>query len=193
MTSRDLRQTGVGNWFNLARPRLAKPEYSREVVPTLDQVLSLFKAQHTTDRSAIYIEMKTDKEGAAAALPLSVVKLIVQHNLLGKAVVVSFDLNALRHIKTMESSVRTGALFEPKRSAAKILSGRPLIAAAVDCGADQILLHRLIASRRLVGLAAEKELRSVVWTVDDPKWLGRAERLGIHALITNNPAAMMPG
>ena len=71
------------------------------------------------------------------------------------------------------------------------MSGRPLIAAAVDCGADEILLHRLIATRRLVDLAAKRDLRSVVWTVDDPKWLGRAERLGIHALITNNPAAMM--
>ena len=193
MTSKELRETGVGDWFNLARPRLAKPEYSREVIPTLDQVLSLFKVQHTTDRSAIYIEMKTDKEGAADALPLSVVKLIVQHDLLGKAVVVSFDLKALTQIKTIESSVRTGALFEPKYSAAKILSGRALIREAVACGADEILLHRLIATRRLVGLAAEKELRSVVWTVDDPKWLGRAGRLGIHALISNNPALMRLG
>lgn len=193
MTSKDLRETRVGDWFNLARPRLAKPEYSRESVPTLDQVLSLFKAQHMTDRSAIYIEMKTARKGAADALPHSVVELIVQHDLLGKAVVVSFDLKALTQIKTIESSVRTGALFEPKYSAAKIMSGHALIREAVDCGADEILLHRLIATRRLVGLAAEKELRSVVWTVDDPKWLGRAGRLGIHALITNNPAAIMPG
>jgi glycerophosphoryl diester phosphodiesterase len=191
MTSKEICRSSVGDWFNLTRPQLARTEYSREVVPTLDQVLRLFKVQHTTDRSAIYIEMKADKSGFDSALPLSVVELIVQHDLLGKAVVVSFDLKAIAQIKTIDSSVRTGALFEPRRSAAKVVSGRPLIAAVVDCGADEILLHRLIATRRLVGLAAERDLRSVVWTVDDPKWLGRAERLGIHALITNNPAAMM--
>jgi len=190
MTSKELCRSSVGDWFNQAHPQLARPEYSREVVPTLDQVMRLFKVQHAHDRSAIYIEMKADKGGFDSALPLSVVELIVQHDLLGKAVVVSFDLKAIAQIKTIEPSVRTGALFEPRRSVAKVVSGRPLIAAALDCGADEILLHRLIATRRLVDLAAERDLRSVVWTVDDAKWLGRAERLGIHALITNDPAAM---
>jgi glycerophosphoryl diester phosphodiesterase len=188
MTLKELSPISVGDWFNLTWPRLARADYSREVVPTLDQVLSLFRVQYPSDRSAIYIEMKAEKGAVENALPRSVVKLIVQHDLRARAVVVSFDLQALTQIKTIESAVRTGALFEPRRSAAKIMSGRPLIAAAVDCGADEILLHRLIATRRLVGLAAEKELRSVVWTVDDAKWLGRAGDMGIHALITNNPA-----
>jgi glycerophosphoryl diester phosphodiesterase len=190
MTSKELCRKSVGDWFNLKHPQLACSAYNREVVPTLEQVLGLFKVQYTTDRSVIYIEIKSDNGGVENALLLSVVKLIVQHDLLTRAVVVSFDLKAITQIKTLESSVRTGALFEPRRSTTKIMSGHPLIAAAVDCGADEILLHRLIATRRLVRLAAERDLRSVVWTVDDPKWLGRAGRLGIHALITNNPAAM---
>jgi len=41
-------------------------------------------------------------------------------------------------------------------------------------------------------LSAENDLRSVVWTVDDPKWMRRGARFGIHALITNNPAEMIP-
>jgi glycerophosphoryl diester phosphodiesterase len=47
-----------------------------------------------------------------------------------------------------------------------------------------------MATRRLVGLAADRNLTPVVWTVDDPKWMNRAVRFGIQALITNNPAAM---
>jgi len=37
-------------------------------------------------------------------------------------------------------------------------------------------------------MAAENDLPVVVWTVDDSKWIGRARSLGIHALITNDPA-----
>lgn len=191
MTSKELCRTGVGHWFNLANPRLARKEYSREVVPSLDQVFKLFKAQHTTNRAVTYVELKTDNgSDDRAALSTSVVNLIVHHDLQSKVVVVSFNLKAITQVKTIDSSVRTGALFEPRRNAARIMSGRRLIAAAIESGADEILLHRLIATRRLVGLAAEKDLRSVVWTVDDPKWLDRAERLGIDALITNDPAAM---
>lgn len=189
MTSEELSQINAGNWFNRAHPRLANSKYSREVVPTLDQVFNLLKTQ--ANDPVIYVEMKADKPREESVdLPASVVQLIKAYDLQNRVIVVSFHLKALTQIKQLDPSIRTGALFEPRRSAAKIMNGRRLIAAAVDCGADEILLHRLIATRRLVGLAAEKNLRSVVWTVDDPKWIHRASRLGIHALVTNNPAAM---
>ena len=190
MTSEELSQINAGNWFNRAHPRLARSEYSREVVPTLDQVFNLLKTQ--ANDPVIYVELKTDKvRGPSVDLPGSVVQLTNNHGLQEQVIVVSFNLKALAQIKQIDSSIRTGALFEPRRSAAKIVKGHRLIAAGVDCGADEILLHRLIATRRLVRLAAEKNLRAVVWTVDDPRWLRRAVRLGIHALVTNNPAAMV--
>jgi glycerophosphoryl diester phosphodiesterase len=65
-----------------------------------------------------------------------------------------------------------------------------MIAAALECGADQILLHRLIAGRRSVAAANESNLSRVVWTVDDPRWIGRATSLGFYAAITNDPARM---
>ena len=191
MTSDELSRTGIGHWFNRAHPQLARDEYSREVVPTLDQVFNIFKSQNQGNDSVIYVEMKTDKPRAEnVVLPDSVVHLINKYELQDRVIVVSFNLKALRQIKHVDSSIRTGALFEPKRSAARILNGHRLIADAVDCGADEILLHRLMATRRLVRLAADRKLSSVVWTVDDPKWTSRAVRLGIHALITNDPAVM---
>jgi glycerophosphoryl diester phosphodiesterase len=191
MTSKELIQINAGAWFTRPHPRLARPEYGREVIPTLDQVFSVFKTKSQANNPVIYVEMKTDKTSEASVdLPASVVQLINNYDLQNRVIVVSFNLKALTQIKQIDPSIRTGALFEPKRSAAKILNGRRLIAAAVDCGADEILLHHLIATRRLVGLAADKSLRSVVWTVDDPKWISHAVRFGIHALITNNPAVM---
>jgi glycerophosphoryl diester phosphodiesterase len=194
MTSNELGRTRVGHWFNRAHPQLARDEYGRQVVPTLDLVFNFFKTQNQGNDSVIYVEMKADKTRAEnVGLPASVAHLINKYALQDRVIVVSFNLKALSQIKQLDSSIRTGALFEPKRSAARILNGHRLIAAAVDCGADEILLHRLMASRRLVRLAADRKLSSSVWTVDDPKWISRAVRLGVHALITNNPVAMTFG
>jgi glycerophosphoryl diester phosphodiesterase len=191
MTSSELGQTDVGSWFNSSYPRLARAEYSRQVVPTLDQVFDLLKNPST--RSAlVYVEMKTDKAAATyPELAAAVAQLIKDRDLRSRAVVVSFNLKAIAHIKKIDSNIATGALFEPRRNLVKTMRKHPMITAAVECGADQILLHRLIATRRLVDLAAKNDLRSVVWTVDDPKWMRRGEVFGIHALITNNPAEMM--
>jgi len=191
MTSLELSQVGVGNWFNRAHPGLAQPEYSRQTIPTLAEVFSILKAQNGT---ITYVEMKLDKvvdTNELAGLPESVAQLIGNCGVRNRVVVVSFNLNALARIKHADPDIRTGALFEPRRSAAKIISRRRLITTALDYGANEILLHRLIATRRLAEMATEKGLRPVVWTVDDPKWLRRAGQMRIHALITNNPAAMM--
>ena len=194
MTSAELGKTAVGAWFNQAYPRLARVEYAQQFLPTLDQVFAFFSkrsAQLDGTGAVIYVELKTDDaEDSSDDLAGSVVRLINDHSLQSRTVVVSFDLNAVAQIKQFDSSIRTGALFEPKR-AVRLIHKQQLIKAAVDCGVDEILLHRLIATRRLVGLAAESGLRSVVWTVDDPKWMRRAANLGIHSLITNHPAEMV--
>ena len=190
MTSGELAQADVGSWFNRAHPQLAQTEYSRQFIPTLDQVFGLFK-QRATRAGVIYVEMKTDKaEDTYIDLADSVAQIINDHRLRSRVVVVSFNLKSLARIKSINSSIATGALFEPRRNPIKMLRKHPMIAAALECGADEILLHRLIATRRLVGLAAESDLRPVVWTIDDPKWMQRRASFGIHALITNNPALM---
>jgi len=191
LTSKELGQMDVGSWFNSNHPRLARREYCRQVVPTLDQVFDLF-TKRSTGAALIYVEMKTDKaEATQVELAREVVQLVNNRELRNRVVVVSFNLKALAEIKRIDSGIGTGALFEPRRNPVKTIRKHPMITATLDCGADQILLHRLIATRRLVDLAAESKLRSVVWTVDDPKWMRRGARFGIHALITNNPAEMI--
>lgn len=191
MTSTALGQTDVGSWFNSSYPRLARAEYSRQVVPTLDQVFDLFKTRSM--RSAlIYVEMKTDgAETNPVELAGGVVQLVNDRDLRSRVVVVSFDLKALAQIKKIDSAIATGALFEPGRNPVKTIRKHPIISAALECGSDQILLHRLIARRRLVDLATRNNLLPSVWTVDDLKWNRRATSFGIHALITNHPGLMM--
>lgn len=192
-TSSELCKVDAGSWFNRAHPRLARPEYGQEFVPTFDQVLKFFK-NHPAKPSVIYVEMKTNgAEDSDVDLCRSVVQLVLDHGLKNRVVVVSFDLRAVARIKMFDPSIRTGALFEPRRNTLKTIRKHPMITAALDCGADEILLHRLIARRRIVEFSLENHLRPVVWTVDDPKWARRATSLGIGAVITNNPAAMAKG
>ena len=187
MTSAELSQAEVGSWFNRAHPSLARPEYLRQPVPTLAQVFDLFRKR----AGIIYVEMKTDKaEGTYVELAGSVAQLVDDQRLSSRVVIVSFNLKAISRIKAINPSIVTGALFEPRRNPVGTLRKHPMITAALDCGADQILLHRLIASQRLVSLAAENDLRPVVWTVDEPKWMRRRTTFGIHAVITNTPALM---
>ena len=192
MTSSELGMTDVGSWFNRAHPQLARAEYVRQFVPTLDQVLAFVKNYQRA--AVIYVEMKTDPaENAYVDLSHAVVQLIRDHGLRSRVVVVSFNLKAVAQIKTIDASIHTGALFEPRRNTVKIIRQHPMITAALDCGAEEILLHRLIANRRSVDLSLESDLLPVVWTVDDPKWMRRAASLGIHAVITNHPARMVNG
>jgi glycerophosphoryl diester phosphodiesterase len=191
MTSSELARSDVGSWFNRAHPKRANADYTRQFVPTLEQTLGLLR-NHAAGPGLIYVEMKTDHaEDRYLDLCSAVVQLVRDHRLESRVVVVSFNLTAVARIKVIDPGTRTGALFEPRRHTVKIIRRHPMIAAALECGADEILLHRTIANRRNVDLSLESNLRPVVWTVDPPKWMLRATSLGIHALFTNNPAAMI--
>jgi glycerophosphoryl diester phosphodiesterase len=191
MTSDELRLVTVGTWFNQSHPELARSEYGSQCIPTLAQVFDLF-TQSSIRPELIYVELKTDQgEDTYRDLTSAVVQLIDEYHFHSRVVVVSFNLPAIAQIKTIDASIRTGALFEPRRNAVKVVRKHPLITAALECGADQILFHRLIATWRLIDLASDNNLRSVVWTVDDPKWLRRRVSFEIHAVITNNPARLI--
>ena len=186
MSSAELARIDVGSWFNRTQPRLARREYSKEFVPTLEEVFPILKSN---DRLA-YIELKIDRRQEYRALVETVATLISNHKLLKQIIVIGFNLEALTQMRELNSSIRTGALFEPRRPVHRVVREHPMITAALNCGASEILLHRLIATRRIIDAASDANLLPVVWTVDDPKWIERARTRGIHALITNNPAKM---
>ena len=184
MTAKQLGEVDAGTWFNRAHPRRAHEEFARECVPTLDQVFRLLR-----DRDPrLYVEMKFSADEGCIDLTQAVAQLIKEHKLHSRVVAVSFELAAIAQIRQINPAIRTGALFEPKSDLAAVVRKQRMIDAALDHGANEILLHRSIATRSAVRMAAENDLPVVVWTVDDSKWIDRARRLGIHALITNDPA-----
>lgn len=141
------------------------------------------------DRAAIlYVEMKC-APAESSLLAAEVARLVRAHSLIERVVVESFTLKSIAEIKRFAPEIRTAALFEPKLSR-PLPSARKLVGQALDYGADEIALHRTLATRRVVESARQSNLKTVVWTVDNPAWVKRARDFGIHAIITNRPAQM---
>lgn len=187
MTSTQLAKVNVGSWFNRTHPALARDEFEKQLIPSLAEVFELL-----LDRpGVVYVELKSDGAGSVRDLAHSVTAAIVKFGFQRRAVVVSFDLAAIAETKSLNSSIRTGALFSPRPRPALTWHAGTMLKATADSGADEILVHSLLARTKLVEKAKDRTLPVVVWTVDDAQWLARARALGIHAVITNNPAKLL--
>jgi glycerophosphoryl diester phosphodiesterase len=184
LSSVELGEMDVGTWFNLRAPAKANEAYARATIPTLVQVLDLFR----DSRAWLYIEMKCAAT-ESRALAAEVAKLVRQHDFYERAIVESFALDSIQEIKRIDKGIRTAALFEPKLSR-PFPAKRALIEQARTFEANEIALHRTLATPRAVKEAHASGLNTVVWTADHPSWIRRALKDGIHAIITNDPARM---
>jgi glycerophosphoryl diester phosphodiesterase len=185
LTSRQLERVDVGSWFNRRYRRRARPEFSRETVPTLSTVLDLLK----DFEGQIYIELKCNDRNFRQ-LSAGVCDLIGRYPRRERLIIKSFKLAAIPEVHHHLSWIRTAALFAPEIM--HLLRRREhIIALAREFGADEISVHYSLLTPRLSALAHEAGMPLVVWTVDDPAWLSRRRSLGISALITNDPATFL--
>lgn len=183
LSSTELSKVDAGTWFNRRFPALAREEYSQANIPTLTDVFELFQ----NIDALLYVEMKC-VPADARALASEVAKLLREHGMIERAVVESFTLEAIAEIKRIAPPIRTAALFEPKLLPPTSL--RRMMRLATECRADELALHYLLARRGVIEEAMRRGMKTVVWTVDNPRWLGRASSLRVDAVITNNPAIM---
>jgi len=190
LTAKELQRIDVGHWFGSGSKKSAHAppvSYSGESVPTLAQILELFR----DNNGLLYVEMKCGlQEGAALAG--EVVRATHESQMADRVVVESFDLSAVAAVKRIDAKIRTAALFEPKLSRPiSTLRRLRLVDLARECGAEEMALNHTLVSARLIEKAKAEGLETVVWTVDDPGWISRARSMGIKALIANNPALMV--
>ncbi len=62
---------------------------------------------------------------------------------------------------------------------------------AAEFGADELSIHYSLANPKLMKKAAKSGLPVAICTVGKPRWVVRAIRLGISAIITNNPGCLI--
>ena len=185
LTSKQLSKTDIGSWFNVKYPRHADAAFSRETVPTLAQVLELCR----DFAGLIYIELKVNVPDYVS-LAAAVCDVIRDSPQLPQMIVKSFKLGAIPEVRHRLPEVQTAALFEP--TILDYLGRRKyMIALAREFGAHQISLHYSVVTRRLTALAAEAQMPVTIWTADNPTWVRRCQKLGIRALIANDPAKLL--
>ena len=179
LTWSELEQVDAGSWFN--------QRFATETVPTLKELLTLFESNNLF----LHLEMKSDSPSEHTPLADACCRLINEHSLKERIVVSCFDHAALKVVKSIDSEIKTAALFEPSLSNLSVLSNDRVINQAIAVGASALALHHRLARKQLVDKAKLLGWGVAVWTVDDPAWIERARSIGIDALITNNPAAML--
>ena len=179
LTWAEISKVDVGSWFGRS--------FANETVPSLAELFTLFQSNNST----LYLEMKCDTPSEQRALGEACLKLIDEHSLKDRVIIECFQLPALKLLKTIDPEIKTVALFEPTFTNPSVFSDQRIIKQATDVGAVALALHHRLAREGLVQAAKLAGLRVAVWTVDDPSWIERARAIGIDALITNNPAAML--
>jgi glycerophosphoryl diester phosphodiesterase len=144
-------------------------------VPSVAQLFDLFKSNELV----LYLELK-DKQ---IQLVEECCRLVGHYRLKDRVIFACFEHSVLQTIKKIDPSLKTAALFQPP--AAFIIKRAQAIAA------DGIALHHRLANPRLLEDANRAGFKVAVWTVDDPVWVKRGQEMDIHALITNNPSALI--
>ena len=185
VVSSQLAEIDIGSWFNKAFPQLQDPSFSSERIPTLAQTLKLLD-----DFSGrVYIELKCDGSDAKE-LVRATARILKDSPLLPQIIVKSFSLSVLPIVREFLPTIKTAALFEPSIMT-MLRKKRFIIDLAEEFGADELSLHRSLISRGLMKRAKERALSIAAWTIDKPAWIPRGTKLGLRALITNNPKMML--
>jgi glycerophosphoryl diester phosphodiesterase len=185
MTSAELGQTDVASWFNDAYPSKDVPDFRGETVPTLAATLDYLK-----DYSGrLYVELKCS-DNEIERLSRAVAGVIEDSLLMPNIIVKSFRLGVIPYFRMCCPYVKTAALFAPK--VMRILrKEKYLVKIAEEFGADHLSIHYSLATRKLMKRVEKNGVPVTIWTADNPRWVKRAMKLRLNAIITNDPARLL--
>src|SRR5687768_5664886 len=181
MTADRLSHMDAGSWFNASHPARARMEFAAEGVPSLRSVLELFASL----QGPIYVELKCETEDEVTPLVDAVSEVVKVSGLQEKIIVGSFRLGVLQYVRTVLPGVQTAALFAPKIMRL-LRKEKYLIDIAREFGADHLSIHKSLVSRKLARKAEKHGMPVTVWTVNASRWIPRAAKQGLYAVITND-------
>jgi glycerophosphoryl diester phosphodiesterase len=168
-----LRRLDAGSWFNRRHRLRARERYAGARIPLLAEVLQWVKAR----QCLAFIEIKDPGPGVAAKV-LDQIERVGAWDL---ARVISFDVPVLHEAKELNSQVHVGLDFSSRLLA---------IGRARALGAETLLPHWVIASRRFIRRAHQDSLQVIPWTINYPLHMRRKILDGVDGIITNFPARL---
>src|SRR5690554_6491888 len=162
----ELQQLDAGSWFS--------PEFSKETIPTLSQLLDLVQGSNVL----LNVELKTGVV-QYPDLENKVIDLLEKYNVIQQTIISSFNHYSLVKVKQIEPRVATGVLY---------MSGlyEPWIYAK-RIGADA--LHPFYPSivPEIVMGAKQAGIQLNPFTIDEPQYIAVAVQADVDGIITNYP------
>ncbi|MBZ5538469.1 MAG: glycerophosphodiester phosphodiesterase [Acidobacteriia bacterium] len=174
MTRAQIEQLDAGSWFNKKIPERARPQFSRERVPTLRAVVDFAKSAPIK----LYIETKTVKS-ARKDFEQKEEEVLDEEGVDSLVVVESFDVESLKRMKAINPNLKTALLVERLTDETILL--------AKQISASEIAPNHESVTGPLVRRAHEAGLKVTVWTVDDPTEIKRLQEADVDGIITNRP------
>jgi glycerophosphoryl diester phosphodiesterase len=148
----------AGSWFHSS--------FAGQRVLSLSEVLDL-----TAHRVALNVEIKSpEPDWSATAEVLS--RLLDEKSAMGSTIVSSFDIGALREVRSSAPRVRLGVLWQN----ADLVEAW---SAAAALRATSLHLLWMLADASLVAAAHARGLSVIVWTVNEPAEIARLAALGV--------------
>jgi glycerophosphoryl diester phosphodiesterase len=144
-------------------------------VPSLAQLFELIRS----NKLILYLELKEYQ----IRLVEECCRLVEEYRLKDRVIFECFEHSALRTVKNLDPTLKIAPLFQPTASF--------ILKKALAVEADEIALHHRLTNKRIVERARSANLNVVTWTIDDPAWFNGAQEIGVHALITNDPSALI--
>ncbi len=184
-TSAELGNVDIGSWFNKTNPRNASPDFKLQRIPTLAETLEFLKEF----KGLIYIELKC-KDSEAGDLVAAVCSAVGKSKLSKQVIIKSFKMAVIPRVRLLCSGLRTAALFAPKIMTI-LRKEKHLVMIAKEFGASELSIHYSLATKKLMEKAGKRRLPVTIWTVDNPLWVKRGKKLGLNAIITNDPAKLL--
>jgi glycerophosphoryl diester phosphodiesterase len=182
-TLAELRTCDAGTWFNAEFPDRAKPEFARERIHTLDEVLTRYAG-----RARFYIETKRPED--SPGLEDALVALLHRHRLAGPGA----DTSRVRLQSFSAASLHRLAALAPEITRVRLLEDRirvdslAVILDGIARHAHGIGPSRRILSPQMIEAAHQRGLFVHVYTVNDPNVMAFMRRSGVDGIFTDRPA-----
>lgn len=160
-TFEELRQLDAGSWFG--------PEFAREKLPTLDEVIDLVDG-----KMKLNIEIKVS--GHEPGIAEKVVETVRDKGFTKQCIITSFDRATVERVMEIAPEITVGFIFSEEQSFDVFKAKWPILSVKHKL-VDEDFMEKAKASGRQVH----------VWTVNEEKDMRRFVALGVDGIITNFP------
>ncbi len=166
------------------RLRDVKGSPTGERMPTLDEVVALA----VKGRRQLLLEIKADAAGRRyPGIEERVLAVLDRHGMVAATVIMAFEPETWRRVRTLRPDVRAGALYSPQSLEGLGWSLDRAVEEARRAGLDFIGLGQALATPEAVEAVRKTRILLGVWTVNDRDAMRRFidEQVGI--VITDRP------